>query len=178
MKNLIILLFATALAFSCTPDPCKDVVCGTNGTCTEGICICEAGYEQDSLGACNTQIRAKFVGSYTMVENCTDVSDNMVYSANHSIVITNATDVQQMLMTGLAVDNAGTIITSTPSGTSFTVADDTQVSVDDNAGGSVLFNLKNVSGTLTGSTLNISYDLHSTTTGALLYTCTATGTKL
>ena len=59
MKNLFQKLSAFALlvfiSASCTPDPCKDVVCGVAGVCTEGICICDNGFEQDATGQCNTE---------------------------------------------------------------------------------------------------------------------------
>lgn len=179
MKNLIYLFLGALFVISCKTDPCKDKVCGTAGTCSEGICICDTGYEQDSIGACNTEIRAKFLGNYSMKESCMKVSDSTVYIATHSIVINNSTtNVAQMLMTGLAVDNAGTFFTTTPSGTTFTVADNTQVSVDDGSGGSTLFNLKNVSGSLYATdSLKISYDLHSTTSNDLLFKCTAKGKR-
>jgi len=35
------------------PDPCADIVCEENGTCVEGLCECDAGYEGDS---CETNI--------------------------------------------------------------------------------------------------------------------------
>jgi hypothetical protein len=196
MKNLIILFLAAALAFSCNTDKCKDVVCtvgtcqegicvdpcdsidcGIGGNCTTGLCICDAGYAQDSAGACNIQLRAKFIGNYAMVESCTDATSGVVYTANHTVAITNATSVASMLVSSLGVDNAGTLFTATPSTSTFTVAD-TQVSVDAGGGASIIFDAKNISATLTGVTLTISYDLYSTTTGALLYTCVDTGDKL
>lgn len=53
-------IFAVSLS-SCTSDPCKDVNCGTNGTCVEGNCECDPGYEGTS---CETEMRAKFLGTY------------------------------------------------------------------------------------------------------------------
>ena len=40
---LVASVFSVAL-ISCTPDPCKDVVCQNGGTCLEGTCDCAAGY--------------------------------------------------------------------------------------------------------------------------------------
>ncbi|CAA6817606.1 MAG: Unknown protein [uncultured Aureispira sp.] len=196
MKNLIILFLAVALAFSCNTDKCEDVVCtvgtcedgicvdpcdsidcGIGGTCSTGLCLCDAGYGQDSAGACNIELRANFIGNYSMTESCTDASDGTVYTVNHTVAITNATSVASMLVSGLGVDNAGTLFTATPSATTFTI-NDTQVSVDDGSGGSILFDAKNISATLTGVTLTINYDLYSVSSGALLYTCVDTGDKL
>jgi hypothetical protein len=54
---------------SCTPDPCKDVVCNNGGTCVEGICSCLTGYEGTN---CDTKTRDMFLGSYnTSNETCT-----------------------------------------------------------------------------------------------------------
>lgn len=63
MKNLIYLFVGALLVIACNTDPCKNVVCGTAGTCNEGICICDTGYEQDSLGMCNIEWSAKFLGA-------------------------------------------------------------------------------------------------------------------
>jgi hypothetical protein len=93
MKNLFALFLAVALAFSCTPtDPCKDVVCGTSGTCTEGICICDTGYEQDSIGACNIEWSAKFLGA-NMATADTCYGDNGSFSVSYATTITRTSEV-------------------------------------------------------------------------------------
>ena len=72
MKNLIYLFLGALLVISCNTDPCKDVVCGTYGACSEGVCICDTGYEQDADDQCNTEVRAKFIKSgWTASESCT-----------------------------------------------------------------------------------------------------------
>lgn len=48
-------------------DACKDVDCGPNGTCFEGICECIDGYEGT---ACETEWVTKFLGSYTGTDGC------------------------------------------------------------------------------------------------------------
>ena len=67
MKNLFKAFAFTAVMsgafFACDTDPCKDVVCGDHGTCNEGLCTCETGYEKDSANLCNTMIRAKYLGA-------------------------------------------------------------------------------------------------------------------
>ncbi len=57
MKFLVkMLAFATVVAFittACNRDQCKDVVCGANSTCEEGVCVCDSGYTTDpSTGTC------------------------------------------------------------------------------------------------------------------------------
>lgn len=75
-------LFTTA----CETDPCKDVVCGDHGSCLEGVCNCENGYEKDSAGLCNTEIRAKFQGSWTVSDNCSQSG-----TASYTVSVTAST---------------------------------------------------------------------------------------
>lgn len=70
MKKLNLLVLLSGLFFgvifitSC--DPCKDVDC-VNGTCAEGDCDCEEGWE---AADCTTEKREKFLGTYTGNEIC------------------------------------------------------------------------------------------------------------
>lgn len=72
MKKVKNLFAVAALAFgmfmmnACT-DPCKDVTCLNGGVCDEGDCICATGYEGTD---CGTEMRAKFLGSFTFVDGC------------------------------------------------------------------------------------------------------------
>lgn len=92
--NLLLLAVGGALILSLSScDDCKDVTCENGGTCNEGecectdnyfgdncethcvngayaggSCDCDAGYEGD---ACETMSRDKFVGSYSVSDNCT-----------------------------------------------------------------------------------------------------------
>lgn len=66
LRSFFYLLFAL-LIFSCS-EPCDDVNCGDNGTCLEGLCICDDGYEGIN---CETELRAKFVGLWKSTDyNC------------------------------------------------------------------------------------------------------------
>lgn len=56
-----------AVTPSCNPDPCKDVNCGANGTCLDGTCICDTGYEGAS---CEVEWATKFEGSYLGKDVC------------------------------------------------------------------------------------------------------------
>jgi len=91
MKNLLkFLSFAalmTFLATSCNTDPCKDIVCGDFGACDEGICICNAGYEQDADGLCNVEMREKFIAIFTVDDSCTTTGND-----SYTITINKPTD--------------------------------------------------------------------------------------
>lgn len=63
-----LLLSASFFITSCgDSDPCKDVDCGANGTCFEGSCVCNQGYEGSN---CDTEWSAKFVGNYAGEDVC------------------------------------------------------------------------------------------------------------
>lgn len=64
-RALAIVGIGLASMTACT-DLCKDVNCN-DGACVEGDCVCNTGYEGTN---CETEQRAKFVGNYTLDENC------------------------------------------------------------------------------------------------------------
>jgi hypothetical protein len=61
------LITAVCLGISGCSDPCDSMNCGSNGTCTDGDCLCDAGF--DGLN-CETELRAKFLGGYNATETC------------------------------------------------------------------------------------------------------------
>ena len=70
-----IMMLAIGFAFTgCNTDACKDVECGDFGTCLEGDCVCDAGYEGTD---CATLSKDKFLGTsgaaatYAVSDNCT-----------------------------------------------------------------------------------------------------------
>lgn len=62
MKNLFFLFTLSFGIFmtSCS-DPCKDISCNEVGTCDDGTCICDTGYEGAN---CETESREKFIGTW------------------------------------------------------------------------------------------------------------------
>jgi hypothetical protein len=90
MKNLINLCLAFCAVFimSCDTDPCNDVPCGDFGTCNEGSCECELGYELDGDNLCNQLIREKFLGTWVVADVCdnTGTSSFSVVSASNAEV--------------------------------------------------------------------------------------------
>lgn len=53
----ILVLFLAGLT-SCIDNKCAKIDCGDLGTCFDGICLCDLGYEGEG---CNTEVRAKFI---------------------------------------------------------------------------------------------------------------------
>lgn len=80
---------------SCSTDNCKNVDCGTNGTCdaADGKCLCNAGYELGTTSKkCDVESRAKFVGTWT--------GKNPSAANNHDIAIsTSSTAVTKVRIT-------------------------------------------------------------------------------
>jgi hypothetical protein len=74
MKKIIITSLSTLLLFSavlfnaCEPDVCKNVSCAYGGTCKDGSCLCQTGYEGEH---CETVTREKFKGIWNVNEDGT-----------------------------------------------------------------------------------------------------------
>jgi hypothetical protein len=78
---------------SCDTDACKDVDCGANGTCLEGDCICNDGYEGVS---CDVEERADFLGNYVLNESCPSGS-----IVDFAVTVTaSSNDVTKVLING------------------------------------------------------------------------------
>jgi hypothetical protein len=173
MKNLFKAFALTALlagAFSsCDNDPCKDVVCGTQGVCQEGLCICNTGYEKDSANLCNTAIRAKYLGanqgpaSYAVSESCAGGS-----AGTFSMTATAATSITEIVMSnfGNNPSNSSAVLEVTGSNT-----------VSIKAGQQIDGANISGTGTMSGNTLTINYTATDATTGTQLFSCTMTCTK-
>ncbi|TNE61792.1 MAG: hypothetical protein EP344_05685 [Bacteroidetes bacterium] len=91
MNKRLFYLFAllgsmVAFAPACgDSDPCKDVDCGVNGTCFEGVCVCNVGYEGSG---CAEEWATKFLGSYLG----SDVCDGTTYNLTKPAVITRISE--------------------------------------------------------------------------------------
>jgi hypothetical protein len=150
---ILALAFGLMLTQSSCKDECKNVDCGTNGTCEEGVCICDAGYVGDN---CQTEERAKFLGSYAFSENCTTGQDT------YTVTITaDGADVQKIRIANIY--DAGITVVASVSGSSLTIA-------------SQAFGQATISGsgTISGTSLTLTYTV---TAGGGTDSCTGTGTR-
>ena len=96
MKNIILTTLSTLLLFfaisfnACKPDKCKNVSCAYSGTCKEGVCMCQVGYEGEH---CETVTRDKFKGIWNINEDGTLSSP-----AQYSISIESADKINKVLI--------------------------------------------------------------------------------
>ncbi len=79
---------------SCETDACKDVECGANGTCVDGDCICDTGFEGNN---CETLVRAKYLGTFNVAETCSQSTDQYAVtiaagSSDVAVTISNLYD--------------------------------------------------------------------------------------
>lgn len=58
-------VFSAVTYTSCEPDKCKAIACAHGGTCNEGSCKCQAGYEGTN---CETITRKKFTAFWSVKE--------------------------------------------------------------------------------------------------------------
>jgi hypothetical protein len=137
-------------------NPCRNVDCGTNGECDEGVCICDAGYEGD---ACATETRTKFLGTYSVSETCGGATDT--YSSNITTSTTSVTAVRISNFWGAFAN----LVNATVEGNALTIPSQQP----DNDGFSV-----SGTGTISGNTLTITYTVAG---GGGTQSCTATYTK-
>lgn len=110
-------LMMILLAVAACKNPCKDIDCGSHGSCNEGSCICETGYETDGEGRCSAEQRAKFVGMYSCIDQC----ENSV-NDNYFCTIENSSAGIDKINIGNIYGFANNVVTATVSGSSFTVA--------------------------------------------------------
>ncbi len=67
MKLTSIFFALTLLLFVGCKDECDGVDCNSNGTCVEGTCACDPGYEGTN---CETELRSGFIGNYEGPIDC------------------------------------------------------------------------------------------------------------
>ena len=155
LQILGVAAIATIGMVSCDTDACKDVDCGLYGTCVDGDCECDAGYEGAS---CATASREKFIGSYNVSESCT--SGNFTYAIS---ITTSSTGAANVIITNFGGFTTPINVNGTVSGTSLTIPNQT-------VGGGTFSG----SGQIAGNILTITYNA---TAGSSTDACTMTCTK-
>ena len=94
-STFALMLIATlSLTISaCESDPCKNVECGARGTCLDGDCVCDAGFELDGSGQCTVRSADKFVSSFNATEDCSALGYVVTVTASNvqadKIILTN-----------------------------------------------------------------------------------------
>lgn len=157
--SLTVASIATITLSGCKKDdPCEGVTCSNGGTCNNGSCSCAAGYEGST---CGTEVRSKFIASYSVQENCSP-GGNFNYNMT---INSSATGVQNVVLNNFY--GVGAAVVGTVSGTSINIANQT-VTV---SGQALTFS---GSGQVNGSIMTLSY---TASQGGNVDNCTATCTK-
>ncbi len=149
---LMMFSLATVTFYTSCTDPCKDVECNDpNGTCVEGTCNCEVGYEGDD---CGTEERAKFLGTFSVSGTITcPVSGNGTITGTVFTVSNSSSSIQKIVLNF----GGALTLTATVNGTSFTI-DNSSISGYDYSG----------QGSISGNNITCTINEYD---GALLETC-------
>jgi hypothetical protein len=177
MKNLFKFLGATLVAASlmfttaCNPDKCqspKKIECGAHGTCLDGLCGCDAGYEGT---ACDTLSRVKFVGSYSDFTESAVISGT-TFDTNVSGfgIAASSTDETKVILTKFG-GASNTVVATMQDKSTIKLPAGTVISVTD-AG--VTVNWTITSGTITNTGTNKIKMDYVLTAGTTTATCTVT----
>ena len=144
---------------------CKDVECGANGTCLDGDCVCDDGYEIGASGQCDTESRAKFLGTYNATETCTPPS-----SGSYSNTITaSGSDVTKVVISNFG--DSGLNATATVNGSDVTVDSQTF-----NIGGTSYTITGDGSLSASGNVITLTYEARAG--GVVAFNCTVTMNKI
>lgn len=125
-------------------DECKDVTCLNGGTCEEGICTCATGYEGEF---CATEMRAKFLATYTLTDGCYPTAAN-----NDPIISVSAEGVIKVNISNILGGTLGGSAKAEVNGSNITIPGQT---VTDSEGAS--WTIEGMStGTMASGSFNIS----------------------
>lgn len=145
---------------SCTiEDECitNDINCLNGGVCESGLCECAIGYEGDS---CQTLMRAKFLGSWGVSDDCSQSG-----TATYSVTLTASPNAVNQVLISNFWDAFTNSVVATVDSTTITIA-------EQEPDGDDFF--VNGSGTLSGTTITITYNIEDRT-GAQTVTDVCTG---
>ena len=142
---LVVALSSTVLTSCKEDDPCEGVSCLNGGTCDNGTCDCDAGYEGTD---CGTQMRTKFIATYSVTEACTSGSYTYVMS-----MASSASGVNKVVINNFA--DLGITATGTVNGKTLTIdngtADVQGVTVSYQGSGQINGNILTLTYTYSGS---------------------------
>jgi hypothetical protein len=159
MSKKLFLLTAILGAFILfTPacgDKCDTTKCG-NGTCLDGTCECDAGYEKDKDGNCNVETRTKLIGTFGTSEQCTGDPSAFPYD----ITIQAGTNVQDIKIFNFYDSFTSSAVNATVNGTTITIPSQTPV-----AGGTLqVSGSGTIDATATPVKFTLAYEVKNTTT--------------
>ncbi len=83
-------IFSAITYSSCQRDKCKAIVCAYNGVCTDGACLCPAGYEGPQ---CETINRLRFLNDWNVTEDGT-----LTDAAQYVLTIEKGPNIQEVLI--------------------------------------------------------------------------------
>ena len=111
--HLILGLCLLLLAAGCR-DRCKRIDCGPNGTCIEGDCACNSGYDG---GLCEETVTEKFNKVYDLDETCTAGDD--YYTVE---MVPSESNPSQLFIIGLWEQEDTLVALVDDNGTDFSIA--------------------------------------------------------
>lgn len=94
----------------------QDVECLNGGSCDDGVCTCVTGYEGDD---CGTEMRAKFIATFSVTEVCGSGSD-----AYTSDITASSADVSNVLISNVYNTFTNNVV-ATVDGMTLTIASQT-----------------------------------------------------
>jgi len=125
------------------------IICGPNSNLVNDSCVCEAGYELDAAGLC-MEARAKFLGNYSITEQCSFTSDTYQISV---VAGANLNEVKVNNFWGIFANS----VIATVSGTSITIA-----SQDPDLDGFIVEGSGSIDTSLTPMVMTLSYTVTDT----------------
>jgi hypothetical protein len=153
---LVTTIFGAITYTSCKKDKCKTVTCLNGGSCNNGNCTCQSGYEGS---ICDTKTNEKFAGTYSGVYCDNTVGSIVVYAQAEPLKIA-------VPVNGLSPNAEGTV-----NGNSFSIP--YQTLVNSTTGDSYQFS---ATGTISGTSISFNYTSIDNQTGDS-YNCSFNGHK-
>lgn len=81
-------IFSAVTYTSCERDKCKQIACAYGGVCTDGECLCVAGYEGPQ---CETINRTRFLDAWNVTED-----GSLTDAAQYNVVVVPGSNIQEI----------------------------------------------------------------------------------